>query len=182
MNVLGPRIRIRPTRHEDLPFLQALWNDGTVMRFKGYPDGMSVTEACMERWWLTTPQSQYSNHNISTLVAPHCLLELLDGTPIGELSYSLDAHKRAHMDLKLSRAYWRQGYATEALKLAIRDLFACTSITKVIVEPAAANVAARHLYQRCGFRPVPSENHPDRSECTRIDFANRDKQRLAEVA
>ena len=182
MNILGPRIRIRPTRHGDLPFLQALWNDGTVMRHKGYPNGMDVTAQCMERWWATTPQSQQFDLSLSSLATPHCTIELLDSTPIGELTYTLDAHKRAHVDLKLSQTYWRQGYATEAMILALRELFTTTGITKVLTEPTAENIDAHHLYARCGFQQMPTENHPYRWECTRIDFADRHKFPLAEVA
>jgi RimJ/RimL family protein N-acetyltransferase len=182
MNVLGPRIRLRPTRHDDLPFLQAMWNDGTVMQHKGYPHGMDVTTACMERWWETTPQSQQLENTLPSLATPHCMIELLDGTPIGELSYSLDAHKRAHVDLKLANEYWHQGYATEALILALRELFATTGIVKVLTEPTAENDAAHKLYKRCGFQPMPTENHPYRWECTRVDFADRNKASLAEVA
>ncbi len=182
MNVLGPRIRIRPTRYEDIPFLQALWNDGTVMRHKGYPHGMHVTDACMERWWATTPQSQQTDIALSSLATPHCLIELLDGTPIGEFSYSIDAHRRARVDLKLAHAYWGQGYATEALTIAIREIFATTAVMALRVEPSSENTAAIQLYSRCGFHPAPTDNHPDRWECTRLDFADRDQQRLAEVA
>lgn len=182
MNVLSPRIRLRPTRHEDLPFLQALWNDGTVMRYKGYPNGMHVTDECMEHWWATTPQSLQSTQSFSSFATPHCMIELLGGMPIGELSYSLDANQRARIDLKLAQTYWGHGYATEAIIMAMRELFATTSITRIIVEPSPENVAARKLYQRSGFFPAPTDNHPDRWECTRGNFADREKQRLAEVA
>lgn len=173
MNVFGPRIQIRPTSREDLPFLQALWNDGNVMRYKGYPDGMHVTDACMERWWSMTPQAQDATTNDLALTPPHCTLHLLDGTPIGELSYSLDVQRRARIDLKLAAQYWGQGLATEALTLALRELFAITDITKVIVEPVPANTRALQLFQRCGFHPAPTENHPHRWECTRQSFAER---------
>lgn len=182
MNVLGPRIRIRPTRHEDLTFLQALWNDGTVMRYKGYPSGMHVTEECMERWWATTPQSHQSDVSLSSLATPHCMIELLDGTPIGEFTYAIDAHQRASVDLKLAQTYWGKGYATEALTIALRELFSTGSVTKVLVEPMAENAAACQLYRRVGFRAAPTENHPDRWECTRQDFADREKSPITEVA
>lgn len=183
MNVLGPRIRIRPTRHEELPFLQQLWNDGTVMRYKGYPQGMQVTETCMERWWATTPQSQQSDSSLSSLATPHGIIELLDGgTPIGEFTYAIDSHRRAHLDLKLAPEHWHHGYATEALTIAMRELFATTPVSAILVEPCAENAQAHRLYRRCGFHPAPTENHPNRWECTRVDFADREKIRLAEVA
>lgn len=181
MIVLGPRIRLRPTRYEDLTFLQRLWNDGRVMRYKGYPHGMGVTDACMDRWWATAPQSQQSDIALTSLATPHCLIELLDGPmAIGEFAYSIDAHRRAHIDLKIAHAYWRQGYATEALTLAIRELFARMAVTSVLAEATAENTTAQELYHRLGFQPAPTENHPDRWECTRAGYADRDP--LAAVA
>jgi RimJ/RimL family protein N-acetyltransferase len=169
MNVVGTRIRIRPSRKEDLAFLQALWNDGAVMRYRGYPDGMHVTTEGLERWWAMTPQG--SARAVGALVAPHCLIEQLDGTPLGEFTYSLDAHQRVHVDLKLAAAYWGQGYAQEALEVAIRDLFATTAAKLIVVEPATDNLPAQQLCRRSGFQPAPSENHPDRWCCSRSDFA-----------
>ncbi len=172
MNVFGPRIRIRPTIQRDLDFLQALWNDGSVMRFKGYPDGMHLTDACLTRWWAMTPQAQPAQ-DARPLTPPHCLIVRLDGTPLGEISYSLDTDGRARVDLKLAPTHWGQGYATEALTLLLRELFAATAVRSVVVEPSPANLPAMHLFARCGFRPTPTDNHPDRWACTRVDFANR---------
>lgn len=83
MSLLGLRIRIRPTRHEDLPFLQALWNDGSVMRYQGYPDGMHASAADMERWWETTRRVY---RGLASLPSPHAIIETVEGTPLGELT------------------------------------------------------------------------------------------------
>jgi RimJ/RimL family protein N-acetyltransferase len=179
MNVFGPRIRIRPTVQGDLPFLQTLWNDGSVMRCTGYPDGMHVTDGCMARWWEMTPQAHTSPHT-RLLTPPHCLIVRADGTSLGEISYSLDADGRARVDLKLAPAHWGQGYATEALTLLLRELFATTAIRCVVVEPSPANAPALRLFERCGFHPTPTDNHPDRWTCTRVDFAAR--RAVADVA
>jgi len=181
MNVFGQRTHLRPTRHEDLTFLQALWNDGEVMRYKGYPQGMHVTDACMEQWWAMTPQARTSGRSTSPLASPHCVIELLDGTLIGELSYSVDAQQRALIDLKLASSYRGQGLAAEILRIVLRELFAATHVKKVMMEPSPANIAALHLLEHCGFHPAPTENHPDRWECSRSDFAGRKTSLLAGV-
>ena len=43
-NLKGLRVRLRPTQLEDLKFLQALWNDGEVMRYVGYPQGLGIDD------------------------------------------------------------------------------------------------------------------------------------------
>ena len=162
MNIHGTRVSIRPTQHADLPFLQALWNDAAVMRHHGYPDGMHVTEESMERWWQSrqTPGTP-----------PDCVITLLDGEIIGELTYAYVAQQRASIDLKLATKWWKQGYAREALNLALQELFADAAVKKIVVEPTPDNVSARALMARCGFQPAPTENHPFRWECTPMDFA-----------
>jgi len=169
MNLLGQRIRIRPARHEDLPFLQALWNDGAVMRYQGYPDGMHASEADMERWWLT---AQNAHRGIETLLTPHAIIETIDGAPLGELSYAIDAKDRASIDVKMSPACWKKGYAAEALRVFLRELFATTGVKKIIVEPSPDNAAALKLLERNGFHAAPTENHPNRWECERQNFAD----------
>lgn len=169
MNLLSQRIRIRPARHEDLPFLQTLWNDGAVMRYQGYSDGMHASEADMERWWQT---AQHAHRGIETLPMPHAIIETIDGAPLGELSYALDAKGRASIDVKMSPACWKKGYAAEALRVFLRELFATAGVKKIIVEPSPDNTAALRLLERNGFHAVPTENHPHRWECERQDFAD----------
>ena len=171
MSLLGLRIRIRPVCHEDLPFLQALWNDGTAMRFHGYPEGMRATEEDMERWWQSLQRAQQAHHGLAALPSPHALIETTEGAPIGELTYALDAKQRASIDLKLSPACWKQGYALEALRIVMRELFATTGTQRVIAAPAPDNAPARRLLEKLGFHFAPTENHPHRWACDRQDFA-----------
>ncbi|MHB9024510.1 MAG: GNAT family N-acetyltransferase [Armatimonadota bacterium] len=155
MNITGAHVRIRPTRHDDLPFLQTLWNDGEVMRHYGFPNGMGVTAEGMEQWWSMTPQGRTQRAD-GPLAAPHSILELLDGTSIGELAYSVDAHRRARLDLKLARAYWRQGLAAEALQLALRELFTSALVGH---RTHGANGLQRRSASPAAKLPVPTRPH-----------------------
>lgn len=171
MHILGSRIRIRPTRHEDLPFLRALWNDGAVMCGSGYPAGMHVSDVELEQWWQQMRED-----------SPHHVIECLDGPLAGEFSVTLDAKHRARVDLKLATVYWGRGLATEALLLALRELFGTKSVTTILVEPSAANERAHRLLRRCGFHPAPTDNHPERWVCERTDFADSAVVRATEMA
>jgi len=173
MNLLGPRIRIRPVRREDLPFLQVLWNDGSVMRYQGYPEGMHATAADMERWWVALQTARPDHQGLASLPSPHTIIETIDGTPLGELTYSLDAKERARFDLKLAPRFWKQGYGGEAMRIFLRELFVTTKVKTVIMEPSPDNAPARRLLERNGFHPTPTENHPNRWECERHAFASR---------
>jgi len=173
MNISGTRVQIRPTQQNDLAFLRTLWNDGQVMKYLGYPDGMQVTEEGMAHWWAITPQAQNAGDNISEFSTPHCVITLLDGTLIGEFAYSIDNNQRARVDMKIAASFWGNGYATEVLMLALRELFASGAVDRVMVEPSPENTAALDLYARCGFRPKPTEDHPYRWECRRAEFDAR---------
>jgi RimJ/RimL family protein N-acetyltransferase len=171
MELLGSRIRIRQTCEDDLPFLRALWAEPEVMRHVGHPHGMTVDDAALARWWAMTPQGHDPEARLTFADAPHCVIERLDGTRVGELSYTIDAAHRARVDLKLDPACAGQGLAAEAMGMVLRELFAATPTERVIVEPSADNARALDLLRRTGFVPTPTENHPDRWSCTRESFA-----------
>lgn len=172
MDVFGVRVRIRPVCYDDLLFLRQLWNDGAVMRYHGYPDGMHVTEAGMEHWWSQSQAGQHPHATDGVLASPHCLITLADGTAIGEFSYSIDAQQRARVDLRLVPEQQGHGYAVETLRLALCELFATTVVSKIVVEPSPDNAPAMKLLRRCGFITAPTDNHPRRWECTRAHFAD----------
>ena len=44
-------ITIRETTLDDLSSVQALWADGDVMKFVGFPDGLHQTDEQMRRWY-----------------------------------------------------------------------------------------------------------------------------------
>ncbi len=41
-------ITIRETLKSDIPHIQALWGNGTVMKFVGFPDGLHKSDADMD--------------------------------------------------------------------------------------------------------------------------------------
>lgn len=83
---------IRPTKAGDLPDLGRLWNDGRVMRWVGYPDGLGMDEAGLGDWlaWVLDSTERH-----------HFVVREPDGRFCGELYYRLDAAGRAALDIKL---------------------------------------------------------------------------------
>ncbi len=143
--IQNDRVRLRPVQAPtDLPFLQALWNDGRVMRYVGFPDGLGMTEGKMDRWW----------DRCQTWTATHLIIETLDGAPIGESGWGF-MDQAGMLDIKLAPAYWGQAYAVRALEALLDYLWTWTTIPELIVEPHRKNQAARRLYQRLGFQPAP---------------------------
>lgn len=159
MSERPPLITTHETTEADLPDLVALWNDGHVMRWVGFPHGLdwSLERA---RAWLATIDGDPNRH--------HFVLEA-DGLGFaGELYYAVQPeHRRAGLDIKLRAEAHGRGIAGAGLRVLCDRVFAHEpDVDAVWVEPSGANLAARRLYSRLGFRPVerptglpPSESH-----------------------
>lgn len=141
-------MQLQPTTSADLPDLGALWNDGRVMRWVGFPEGLGVDEQVLQDWWEAMAADPDRHHFV-------VLAE--DGRFCGEAYYRLDrAQGRASLDIKLLPKFQSRGIAAAALGQLIRDVFATEPDAEAVwTEPSAENHAARRLYARCGLRPRP---------------------------
>ena len=147
----GERVRLRLTRLEDLEFLQKLWNDGEVMRFVGFPQGMGIDERGMREWFRRLEERRGRDRE-------HWIVEA-EGEPIGEAYYRATdeycgyrASGMAEVDLKLAPEFWGRGYGSDALRTLALHLFE-KGFAVLVVSPNLQNKAALRLYARMGFEP-----------------------------
>jgi RimJ/RimL family protein N-acetyltransferase len=139
------QLMLRATSEQDLPDLRALWNDGRVMRWVGFPDGLDYDAAAMSRWYDRLRADPRRHHFV---------IEHPDLGFCGEAYYATDAAGRAGLDIKLRPAAQGRGIAATALRALIAHVFRVEPhVDEVWAEPARANAAARRLYARCGLRP-----------------------------
>jgi len=141
-----------------------LWNNGAVMKWVGFPEGLNQTIEDIREWFSNLQKSELANHyvvlNKSNLFC-------------GELFYMKNLeHKRAGLDIKFLPESQGKGLATESLKLFIDFIFKTEEqINAVSTEPSKDNMAARGLYTRCGLeekeRPVDMEPAESYWELTR---------------
>ena len=148
MEIHGERIVIRYTAEADLPEVMALWNDGRVTKWVGFPNGLGY-DAGRIRDWFSELQSNPDRH--------HFVVHAEGIGFCGEAYYAVDGgHGRAGLDIKFTPEAQGQGLATDALRTLIRLVFESEpGVSAVWTEPSAENVAARKLYNRCGLRPSP---------------------------
>jgi len=150
----GKRVVLRPTREEDLSFLQGLWNDGEVMRYVGFPQGLGIDERGMREWFDRIEHQRGVDRE-------HWIVENEQEEPIGETYYKAEseccgyrAEKMATPDIKLASRFWGRGYATDALQILIWHLLEDLGFETIVVAPNLANEAALKLYGRVGFEPM----------------------------
>ena len=142
-------IEIREATPEDVKNVQRLWADGDVMKYVGFPEGLSETEENIRGMILRTaanrPRSNY-----------YAIYE--DGVYCGETSYDIDEDtKSASLDIKLFRFARGRGIATKALSFVVKEAFENGAET-VWVDPDPEHAKAIALYERLGFvrKPMPA--------------------------
>ena len=141
---------IHPTGGEDLEGLRALWADGEVMRYVGFPDGLRKTPREMEEWlaWIREERPMTEHYSV------YC-----GGTFCGESFYRIDPESgRAALDIKLFPFARGRGIAGWALRRAIEEAFAHGAAV-CYVDPNPGNTRAAALYRRLGMvqKPMPEE-------------------------
>jgi RimJ/RimL family protein N-acetyltransferase len=71
-------------------------------------------------------------------------------------------HGRVEIGWRLARAYWGQGYATEAARAALDFVFRECGLDKIVAYVVPANRASRAVMARIGLRedPAAAFDHP----------------------
>ena len=140
-------ITIRETTAADLSSIQALWADGDVMQFVGFPQGLHESDERMANWFARLSSARPTKNH-------YCIFE--DGVYCGETFYSIDVSHghSAAMDIKLFSFARGRGIATKALDFAIQEAFK-NGAKKVWVDPNPDNKKAIALYERLGFERKP---------------------------
>jgi RimJ/RimL family protein N-acetyltransferase len=143
-----PPITLRETMEDDLSDLVALWNNGSVMCWVGYPDGLGYRLDDALAWWKRLRTEPLRHHFVVS--APGIRFA-------GEAFYRVEPdQRRAGADIKLLPVAQGRGIATAALLALCERVFSGEPGVDVVwVEPSAENTAARRLYARCGFGSAP---------------------------
>jgi RimJ/RimL family protein N-acetyltransferase len=143
--VPGQKVVLLATQEGDLPALLRLWNDGEVMKWVGFPDGLGWDLAQL-RDWLRVVQANPDRHHFTVYGG--------NGLYCGETYFALDpVTRRAKLDIKFMPEAQGDGRSRDALRALIDWIFGhVTEVDSVWVEPWGNNLAARTLYYSCGLR------------------------------
>ena len=135
-------LTIRPLERHDLRFVHELNNDAKIMRY-----------------WFEEPYETFSE--LSQLYDQHVhdqrerRFVVIDaaGETVGlveliELDY---IHRRGEFQIIIAPGAQGRGYATIATRLAVDYAFSVLNLRKIYLIVDKSNVAAIHVYEKCGF-------------------------------
>lgn len=147
-------LTIKETQNEDLENLMNLWNDGDVMKYVGFPNGLNITYEAIERWYL-------NNHNSSAI--KHFSIYEANLGYCGETFYKIDEiNDLATLDIKLFKTAQGKGIAMAGLSNTLDLIFEAGLCGKAYVDPNPENLKAWALYEKLGFasKPRPAQLEP----------------------
>ena len=153
------KIKIVETSTTDLEHVADLWNNGDVMHFVGFPEGLGVTADALEANWLpkVNVDDKTKHYSIYSDELGYC----------GESFYKITAESKGMLDIKLLPKARGKGIAFQGLKHAIRQAFDLGKAKVVFVDPHKKNRTALKLYKKFGFKALP---HPDVNKSETYDY------------
>jgi [ribosomal protein S5]-alanine N-acetyltransferase len=140
------RLTIRPIAASDAPALFMARSDPEVMRYWDSPTQESID--AVEQVFVAHIPELREGRTLWWVVALTA-----DGPAIGECDLSeIDRHSAgADVGFLLARAYWRQGYAREAMERVIEYAFGDLGLERLSAHFQVGNEASRRLLERLGF-------------------------------
>jgi RimJ/RimL family protein N-acetyltransferase len=143
------RLLIRPVKDSDVESVYAYRNDPEVARYQGW-DLRYPREKVVK--WVNKPGPAAPTEPGDVFKVA---LELkATGETIGDVSFVLakDDARQAQLGYSLARAYWHQGYATEAIRRLLAYAFDELDLHRITAGTDVRNEPSWRLLERLGFR------------------------------
>lgn len=134
----GDHVTLRPATVDDVEALVAIRSTPEV-----------------RRWWDMAEEEDYRAAVADELHLTYAIVA--DGEIVGAIQwYEEDdpQYRHAGMDIYLDPARSGQGLGTDAVRTLARHLTGALGHHRLVIDPAADNVAAIRAYEKVGFKPV----------------------------
>ena len=153
MQIETPRLLLRPWRPADSGWFAELHADPRVMHDYGDPLDRDASDAKLERYIMA-----FKRHSLGRWA-----IETRDGEVqgyAGVMSVPASHPLGAHFDIgwRLKHNAWGHGYATEAAKAALDDVFARVGLETVFAYTAPNNLRSQAVMRRLGLYRDPSRD------------------------
>jgi RimJ/RimL family protein N-acetyltransferase len=147
------RLRLRPWREADRGAFAALNADPEVARDLGGPLSRARSDAKLDRYIAAFEELRFCRWAIEDRVGE--FLGYTGVMPVGA-THPLGPHNE--IGWRLKRAAWEQGYASEAAKASLDDVFARIGLAEVLSYTAADNARSQAVMERLGLKRDPTRD------------------------
>jgi RimJ/RimL family protein N-acetyltransferase len=148
-----PRLRLRPWRETDRAAFAALNADPEVARDLGGPLGRAASDAKLDRYIAAFNRLGFCRWAIETrdgdFLGYAGVMPPRDDHPL---------HPHCEVGWRLRRAAWGFGYATEAARAALDDVFTRVGLTQVLSYTSADNLRSQAVMLRSKLTRDPSRD------------------------
>ena len=149
--IVTPRLRLRTWRMTDGDAFASLHADGDVMHDYGGPIIRAESDAKLARYMAAFAEHGYSRWAIEARDSGGFLGYTGCGPAVPD--HPLGPH--TDIGWRLVRSAWGQGYATEAARAALDDVFARLRLPRVLAYTAPDNARSQAVMRQLGLRRVP---------------------------
>ena len=150
----GDRVRLRPIEREDLPHFVRWFGDPEVRRHLTIYLPFSLAQE--ERWFEDLGRRLEQGHEVALAI------ETLDGLLIGNVGLGPISWKDRGAELGIAigeKAYWDQGYGTDAVRTLLGVAFRQMNLHRVWLRVDADNARGIRCYEKAGLRREGTLRH-----------------------
>ena len=151
------RLRLRRLRDTDAERIFTCWaSDPEVTRFLTWTphENPDVTRLILRRWLADYEKPEVFRYGMERKA---------EGALIGMIDVVGSRDGIPYIGYCSGKAYWNQGYMTEALRAVVRELLD-SGYTAVGIEAAAENIASNRVIQKAGFCLIGTREPAEREK------------------
>jgi diamine N-acetyltransferase len=145
--IIGEKVRLRPIERDDLPRYVEWFGDPEVRHYLEIYLPFSLVQE--ERWFENLLGRLERQEDLILAI------ETLDGVHIGSVGlHAIDwKNRKAELGIAIgAKAYWGQGYGTDAIRTLLRLAFGQMNLHRVLLRVDADNQRGIRCYDKVGFR------------------------------
>ncbi|NEV02407.1 GNAT family N-acetyltransferase [Bradyrhizobium uaiense] len=158
MQLLTPRLLLRPWIDSDRPPFAAMSGDADVMEYLRPLASRDASDA-----WIDFQTSHQSSHGFCMWAVESRASGIFMGA-VGLLRIGFVARFTPAVEVgwRLARPFWGQGFAMEAARASLRFGFEEVRLAEVVAHASIRNVRSRRLMAKLGMRHDNAEDfdHP----------------------
>lgn len=150
------RLRLRPLRDSDAAPFSLINLDPAVMEF--FPATLPPEKTAQ---YIKKAQRHLADHGFSKwAIERRDTGDFIGITGVVTIDFDAPFSHLPEIGWRVSSAHWGQGFATEAARRAIEDVFERFDFPEIVAFTAASNTRSRRVMEKLGMRHDGEFDHP----------------------